>query len=238
MLHNIYGYTFGGLFWYQGCANAQPHMAEDYKKQFRVFRNEVQSATKDENLPIVLMQIVQYEQWCCWTNMRQAQWDLMEIPNVYTVCGIDLGSNITPHSVALEHDGLHPTDKWDVGKRAAGVVAEKILHLPAPEEGIPYGISPSIENAVWKDGKIYLTIKNAKKLAYSKGEPYGFEVLENNEWHKTKAEIQGTSLIISYNGDKPQTLRYLQSNVIPDGVAFIRNEFGLPLAPAQEIEIQ
>ncbi len=238
MLYNIYGFTFGGLFWYQGCANAQPRMSEDYKKQFRVFRNELQTATKDESLPIVLMQIVQFEDWCCWTNMRQTQWDLMEIPNVYTICGIDLGSNITPHSVAMEKDGLHPTDKWAVGKRAAGVVAEKILHLPRPEDGIPYGISPSIEKAVWKDGKIYLTVKNANKLTYSNGEPLGFEVLSKDEWSEAKAEIQGTGIILTYSVEKPRTLRYLQSNVVPDGVAFIRNEFGLPLAPAQEIEIQ
>lgn len=239
MLYNLLGYSFGGFFWYQGCANAQPHMALYYRDQFEVLMKELRSATEDEKLPAVVMQLVQYEDWCSWSPIRQIQWELMEIPNVYTVCGIDLGSNLTPLSEASKQDCIHASDKWDVGKRAAGVAASEVLKLVPPTDGNPYGISPSLDRAVWQDGAVRVSIANAKTVTQSEGKLDGFEVYINNTWVEANAELDGTEIVLTAEGvaKKPLKIRYFQSNTIPNGVSFLYNEYDLPVAPARYVAV-
>ncbi len=239
MLFNIAGYSYGGFFWYQGCANAQPHMAPAYRLQFEMLLHELRTATKDAGLPAVVMQLVQFEDWCSWLNIRQVQWDLMEIPRVYTVCGIDLGSNVTPNSAAVERDGIHPTDKWAVGKRAAGVVADKILALSPPVNGMPFGLSPSIESARLQGKTVRISVAGARSLTSSRDALGGFELLVDSCWVQASAYLEGLEIVLSLDDmrESPKKLRYLQSNVIPDGVSFLYNEYGLPLAPTMDISI-
>ena len=237
MLYNLLGYSFGGFFWYQGCANAQPHMALYYRDQFEVLIQELRLA--DENLPAVVMQLVQFEDWCSWYQIRQTQWELMELNHVYTVCGIDLGVNVTPYSEASKQDGIHPTDKWLVGKRAAGVVASEVLKIEPLKDGSPYGISPILDKAVWKDDAIRISISGAKSIVQSKGMLDGFEIYINNEWMKADAKLEGMEIVLTAEGmqNKPFKGRYLQCNVIPDGVSFLYNEYGLPVAPARYVAV-
>lgn len=239
MLFNIAGYSYGGFLWYQGCANAQPHMASAYRNQFEALMRELRSATKDVALPAVVVQLVQFEDWCSWLPIRQVQWDLMELPRVYTVCGIDLGCTVTPHQTAVEHDGIHPTDKWMVGKRAAGVAADKVLMLPPPSDGTPFGISPSIVSAVWQDQKIRLSVAGAKSLTPAQGEIGGFEVFVGSRWIPASACLDGTNVVLSVDSgeEEPQKFRYLQTNVVPEGVSYLYNEYCLPLAPVMDIPI-
>ncbi len=239
MLYNLLGYSFGGFFWYQGCANAQPHMSLYYRDQFEVMLQELRLATGDEKLPTVVMQLVQFEDWCPWNQIRQVQWELMELENVYTVCGIDLGVNITPYSEASKQDGIHPTDKWMVGKRAAGVVASEILKIDPPQDGNPYGVSPTLDKAVWKDGAVRVSISGAKSVSQSKGVLGGFEVYIDNKWVKAEATLEGSEVVLTVEEmhSKPFKIRYLQCNVVPDEVSFLYNEYGLPVAPARYVAV-
>ena len=239
MLYNILGYSFGGFFWYQGCANAQPQMAPDYEKQFNVLLSEIRAATGDDELPTIVMQLVQFDDWCSWTPIRQVQWDLMDIKNVFTVCGIDLGCHIIGYENAAAADGIHPTDKWAVGKRAAGVAASEIFHLDSHENGVPYGISPEIEKAVWENGEVRVSVSRAAALSASAGTISGFEVRSLGKWLTAEATVEGNNIILRVDGleRKPLQIRYLQANAFPEGTAFIYNEYGLPVAPIENIVV-
>ncbi len=239
MLYNILGYSSGGFFWYQGCANAQPQMAPDYVKQFNVLLSEIRAATGDNKLPAVVMQLVQFDDWCSWTAIRQVQWDLMDMKNVYTVCGIDLGCHVLGYNEACAVDGIHPVDKWTVGKRAAGVAASEVLHLDPPEDGTPYGISPEIVKAVWENGEVRVSVSRAVALSASAGTLSGFEVRSLGKWLSAEATVEGNEIILRVDGleRKPIQIRYLQANAFPEDTAFIYNEYGLPVAPIEYIVV-
>ena len=126
-----------------------------------------------------------------------------------------------------------------VGKRAAGVVASEILKIDPPQDGNPYGVSPTLDKAVWKDGAVRVSISGAKSVSQSKGALGGFEVYIDNKWVKAEATLEGSEVVLTVEEmhSKPFKIRYLQCNVVPDEVSFLYNEYGLPVAPARYVAV-
>lgn len=240
MLYNVMGYTYKGMFWYQGCGNSHHTTIEYYRPMFELFREELSAATGNRDFPILVMQLVQHNDPVSWAAIRQVQWDLMELDSVYTICGIDLGHKTDSVSEAAELDTIHPTDKWAVGKRVAGVALKEVYGLEAPTDGNPYGLSPTIDKAIFKDGVVHVSITDNVTLTPSEGKIGGFEARLGTQWVAVESEFINNEFIVHI--DKlykvPKVIRYMGTNVIPEGIAYLYNEYGLPLAPDAEIAIE
>lgn len=222
MIHPIEGYTIKGVIWYQGEANAM--WPEDYQKQFAAYARLYREKFHNASLPIVVMQLPQFDE-DLYPVFRGAQWELMaQIKNVHVVCGIDLG----------DPDNIHPTDKYPFGERAAGLALEKVYGL-GPVEGMAYGLSPAITRIERTAEGILLTVTGAQTLIGPE-EIEGFMVMADRRWYEATATLVGNQILVSCDKENATYINYLQDTSFP-GMAFVYNEYGLPVAPLTYTEI-
>lgn len=222
MLYPLAGYTLRGVVWYQGEANVP--WVEDYRLQFAALRTLYRDTFADDALPFIVMQLPQYED-ARYVQFREMQWDIMtQDAHVYTVCGIDLG----------DPTNIHPTDKYTFGERAAGVALREIYGL-APTEGMAYGLSPAIVEAVHTADGIALTVSDAVTLTAQESIT-GFEIRINGRWQAATAHLRDGRIIVDCEDTRANAVRYLQEAFFTDG-DFVYNEYGLPLAPKAAMKI-
>jgi sialate O-acetylesterase len=233
-IHNLAGYTISGIVWYQGESNSQPSMVKSYIRQFNAYLSLYRRIFEDETLPIVVQQLVQWDNWCETGPFRQMQWDLMKnIEGVYVVNGIDTG-DMDPV------DGIHPSDKWVLGKRAAGILA--MINGIAKEDFAvknPYGVSKDITkaNILVKDEMTTITFDvEGSPTLKAKGTITGFQVKSGNVWNYVEANIVEGVITIETTFKNIVGIRYNYGNGYENGV-YVYDEEGLPLAPNADIEI-
>jgi sialate O-acetylesterase len=216
MIHPIEGYTIRGILWNQGEANAL--WPEDYQQQFAAYAALYREKFRNPQLPILVTQLPQYDD-DLYPVFRGAQWELMEqVDHVYTICGIDLG----------DPDNVHPTDKFAFSERAAGTALAMVYGLPAVE-GMDWGLAPEIVKLERTEGGILLTVSNAQTLTGPE-EIEGFMVMANQRWAYVPAELRGNQIFVQCDAANAAYINFLQDTSFPE-MEFVRNEYGLPLAP-------
>ncbi len=234
MIHTSVGYTFGGIIFYQGCANSSEEVK--YKEAFKEYASVYRTLYEDANLPIISMQLPQYNEGDPWMEFRDMQQNLVnDIDNLYIVCGIDRGDNTNQEGNV--NDSIHPCDKWGYSERAAGVYA-KLLGL-TPTAGTPYGISPRIIAASKAGNDIMITLDaNATTLtANNVNSINGFEYsTDGTTWTATTAKIVNNVIYITGAGSATH-IRYLYAEVFADNSYFIYNEYNLPVFPIISLEV-
>jgi sialate O-acetylesterase len=113
MVAPVTNYTIKGFCWYQGESNAgkPQEYLELSKKQVTQWRN----AWKQGELPFLYVQLPGFMEYnylpseSNWALMREAQEQLLEVPNTAMAIAIDLG----------EWNDIHPDNKKEVGDRLA-----------------------------------------------------------------------------------------------------------------------
>ena len=85
------------------------------------------------------------------------------------------------------------------------------------------------------EGGVLLTVSNAQTLTGPE-EIEGFMVMADRRWYETTATLQGNQLFVACDLENPTYLNYLQDTSFP-GMAFVYNEYGLPLSPLGYTEI-
>ncbi|MGN1051865.1 MAG: sialate O-acetylesterase [Candidatus Scatosoma sp.] len=233
MIYPVSNYEIGGILWYQGESNSPVAAAKDYPAQFLEYASSYRRLFRDENLKIVTTQLVQYARED-FTYMREMQWKTMfEGDNIYTVCAIDTGD------FSGGNDSIHPSDKWKVGEKAAGLAASEVLGIAYDDllYKASYGVAPYIKKAVLKDGVLTLTVENASALKKSEGENSGLEIFAEDKWQSAGYVLNGTSLVVNTNGKEVSKIRYLQSRIIEAGTAVLTNEYGNALAPCYSLDV-
>lgn len=248
MLSSVLPYTARAFLWYQGCADSNPNYdANQYREKFIGFANMVRGTNGDYSLPFITTQLVQYKEWHTRYGFRQLQDDLEKtLNNVYMVCGIDSGCNAATNEEAVALDGIHPTDKWLIGSRAAGIAATEIIGLDKANipSRVPCGDTSYITSASKVEGGVVLSVSNATwlqtkvmNLGYNTalgnigGQIGYFEVLSGGVWQKVSAYISGANIVLSTNLGNITAVRYLQDDVFADGNSFIYNQNNQIVAP-------
>lgn len=122
-----------GLLWYQGCSDCKEHLIDSYKEKTKTFFEAVRRDFKDENLPILMVQLATMitvpnaEQDYLYTSVRESQrlisW---EMDNVYLIPALDLELDDTIHVSGKGHRIL--------GRRLAEAALNAIDH---PTAGVP-----------------------------------------------------------------------------------------------------
>lgn len=253
MLHSVLGYTAKGFLWYQGCTDSQSSgMVSEYGTKFSRLVSMIRSENKDENLPIITHQLVQFKDFATWTDIRQTQYEMArEIENVYMVCGIDTGCNVETYAEGSSIEGIHPTDKWVLGERGAGIAISEIYKKDYDSVKMAcYGDTPYISAAHKTEKGIELTVTNATAL-HSKEVDLGydstlvnkegkigyFEVYDGTAWTEVNAILDGATIVLDTDIENITAVRYLQDDVFADGNSFIYNEYGNVLAPLYSMTV-
>lgn len=234
-IYNIAGYTISSIVWYQGEANSQPRMVDAYIKQFEAFVNHYRNIFEDEKLPIIVQQLVKFDNGGFETAyIREAQWNFMKsIDNVYTVCGFDTGS-------MESSDGIHPADKWILGKRVSAALAYA-FNIDKTNFAVDnsYGLSPEITSAVIvnQNGQNIIRIKTSSDgNLITANNITGIEVEVNNKWESITGYVKDGYFFATTNYTNILGLRYNFTNGYENGV-YVYNSENLPLAPSNKISV-
>ena len=232
MLLPMGSFTVRGALWYQGESDVYGDL-ETYRLCFKAWLEETRRFFKDESLPVITFQLPQYEDESCkglWPAFRQLQEKLAkECENVYYVCGIDLG----------DHRNIHPVDKYEFCERAAGLALKYIYGKEYSGEG-SYGKNPEVCGLWRKKGgdTVYMRFSDAEKVFLSEGTAYGLSATSNKQAYVAIPSYRSVGKRTVSFKTKLKYVSYLQENVFDYGTAFLYNEFGLPVAPFVEREVQ
>ena len=187
------GGSVAGVFWYQGCSDADPAASACYMQRMKTFVQSMRRDFKDPRLPVVTVQISRVTQrgdgqW--WDAIREQQRRLPEqIKHLATVPAIDL-----PLS-----DGIHLSGSGQaaLGKRAAE--AMQVLR-----EGKKAG-SPPIDvrditvkpNPISKQADVIVRFSNVAGSLTSAGRPTGFYVdSHTNMTNHYRVDLGGDKAIL------------------------------------------
>lgn len=218
MLYPIRRYSIKGLAFYQGESNTPK--PKGYGKLFKAYMNGIRSLFKNEELPIVYVQLPNF--WDGeeskvanhWAELREEQRRALSIENTAMVVAIDIG----------QYNELHPQNKKIVGKRIANA-AKKIAY----GDNIDYS-GPLFERMKCINDEIYLSFCHAEH-GFIEKEIDGFEISEDGiNFLPAKAKIHGEQIVVSLEGmDSPKHVRYAWADN-PENVS-LYSKNGLPAAP-------
>lgn len=218
MTYSLRNMSVSGAIWYQGEDNVYyPTM---YKAQFKGYVNDIRALFGNEELPVIVVQLPQYN-IKEWAEFRYAQWEMaQENVNVYTTVGIEYG----------EVNDIHPTkDKWQFSGRSTGIA---MRYVYGDENAT--GLSPYPVEIYKENGDILISFSDAETLTpLYKGRIDGFEVQKNGEWIATDVEIFNGRILISGCENATAVRYFYLANTLDytNGFNYIYNERGLPLAP-------
>lgn len=170
-----------GLFWYQGCSDAEAAVHEDYTCNMQQFVTACREEF-GENLPVVQVQIGRTvtrtnEAYCRWWGSIQEQQRLMHrhIPRLHTISAITKGLDDAIH---IDNAG-----QQELGKEAA----EAMYHLLYGSDA--HGCLPPPDMCAYtvgedlKSGNAVITIRYANLHGHltAPGRPVGFAVCNNRQ---------------------------------------------------------
>lgn len=209
-----------GVFWYQGETNAQ--RAHQYRLILTKLITSWRGAWKNDDLPFVIAQLPNFQADRIipgsWAELREAQARVVaEVPHCALAVLID---------TAVPSEELHPTNKKDVGKRAALAA----LKLSYGSDLVATG--PTFAGAEFRDGTAIVRFQGiGGGLRANKEEKVtGFFLAgENRAFHPAEAVIDGDRVIVrSALVATPSAVRYAWEDAPACG---LYNKDGLPAAP-------
>lgn len=209
-----------GVFWYQGETNAQ--RAYQYRQVLTKLVTSWRKAWNDDDLPFVIAQLPNFQADRIipgsWAELREAQAQVVaEVPHCALAVLID---------TAVPSEELHPTNKKDVGKRAALAA----LKLAYGRDVVASG--PAFAWVDFGEGAATARFQNiAGGLRTTADAPVkGFLLAgEDREFHPAEAVIDGERVMVRSTAvAAPTALRYAWADAPP---CDLYNKEGLPVAP-------
>jgi sialate O-acetylesterase len=221
MIHPLEPFRLAGVLWYQGESNAV--RADEYPRLFAAMIRQWRQDFGQGDLPFVFVQLPNFggkfagpggNAGTQWAREREAQATALSLPNVHMVVTIDIGD---PNS-------LHPTNKQEVGRRAALVARANVYGEAVEDRG------PVFTAMTRQRGSLRLTFSHAGGLHFSGDPSRIFELAgADRKFIPARAEIKGESIVLSAEGvANPAAVRCEWCNA-PE--AWLVNAAGLPAAP-------
>lgn len=219
MIAPLVPYSFRGVLWYQGEANAARH--QEYGALFNAMIKQWR-ADFCQALPFYFVQLANFEsgqgnRGDVWAFQREAQARALTLPNTGMVVTIDIG----------DPKDIHPKNKQEAGRRLALQVRRQVFGERIDAEG------PVFAGAKPEGGAMRVTFARAAtiKLEPAKGDGrVAFEVAgADRVFVPAEAKLDGRTLLVSAESvPAPVAVRYAWRNS-PDARLF--GTSGLPAAP-------
>lgn len=205
MVEPVTKFPIRGILWYQGETNCFLGETISYTYKMKALINSWRKAWNDEKMSFYYVQIAPYNyskttgKVVMTANTEPEFWEsqaqLLRLPNTAMVVTTDLNDN---------QEDLHPTYKWEIGRRLSLLALAKDYKKKVNDEG------PINSSATFIDSLVVLKFNNLKKLKKSTELLNGFEVAsENGEFKPATAKIVGNMVFLkSADVKKPTAARY------------------------------
>jgi sialate O-acetylesterase len=123
-----------GVLWYQGEANTE--RAAEYADLFPAMIRAWRANWGDDRLPFIFVQLPNFApqgdaQGRAWARLREAQAEALQLPATAMAVTIDLG----------EPNDVHPTRKYEVGRRLALAAKSRVYGIPGDYSGPIFSIA-------------------------------------------------------------------------------------------------
>jgi len=222
MIEPLKNYSFKGVIWYQGEANAK--RPKEYAQILPALINNWRTLFNTPSLPFLFVQLPNFMKIkdlpseSNWALLRESQLKTLSLPNTGMATTIDLG----------EWDNIHPKKKKEVGTRLA-LVAQKVVYN---NPNIIYS-GPKYESMQIENNKIVLSFSTFGSAMQFKGEGAhtNFAIAAEDKkfvWAEAKIE-NGKIIVWSAAIPNPVAVRYAWSDN-PEGEKLYNTE-GLPASP-------
>jgi sialate O-acetylesterase len=222
MIAPMTNYAIKGVLWYQGESNAGN--PEAYRQLLPAFVQDWRNQWALGDLPFLIVQLPNFMEVSYspsesnWALMREAQSDVLKIPNTGLAVAIDLG----------EWNDIHPGNKKPIGDRLA-LAAQKIAY--GNNEVVYSG--PIFKSSRFEGDKIFLTFDHTGSgLVSGNGEAlHHFAIAgADKKFRWGKAKIVDNTVVVSHADiPNPVYIRYAWADN-PD-FANLYNKEGLPASP-------
>jgi sialate O-acetylesterase len=205
MIEPLTKFSIRGVLWYQGETNCFLGETISYAYKMKALINGWRKAWNNEDMPFYYVQIAPYNYSTTKGKVEmtantepefwEAQAQLLRLPNTAMVVTTDLNDN---------QEDLHPTYKWEIGRRLSLVALAKDYDKKVDYSG------PIYKNVKFKDGKGILTFENFKNSNDSQEAIKGFEMADlDGKFQPAVAQIVGENIEVSSTAVKnPTAIRY------------------------------
>jgi len=199
MMNPLIPFACRGLVWYQGEANSKE--PELYAKSLPLWAKRLRQAWRRDDFYVLAVMLPGYgkdnghPESKSWAWFREAQKQILTLPNTGIVNAIDLG-------VAKN---IHPTDKSPICKRLALMASRDVNGQQVEAQG------PILKHFVIKQNKMFLDFVHANGLKTTDGNaPTGFWIAgKDHKWHEAKATIKGSTVVLQADAvQQPVACRY------------------------------
>lgn len=223
MIHPITHMPIKGVIWYQGESNA--YRADSYYSLFPAMIRSWRTAWNNDTLPFVFVQLANFRdedtvpQDHSWPELREAQYQTLQLPHTNMATAIDLGSAKT----------IHPLNKKDVGERL-GKAALKVAYGQKNTTPGPY--PTAFETTMTKIKITFNNVGQGLHVQDAHGYIRGFALAgADSIFYWAKAHKTGKKTVEVYcdNVPNPKYVRYAWS--INPGPLDLYNSEGLPVLP-------
>jgi sialate O-acetylesterase len=226
MIQPLAPFAIRGVLWYQGESNCMIHDGMRYADKMQALVEGWRKEWNDKSLPFYSVLIAPYYYTHRKDHLQhtpetlpefwEAQFQSTKIPNTDIIVVTDLVDYLSE---------IHPSYKWDVGRRLSLVALADTYHKKMESTG------PVFKSMKIKDGKAILSFDHALGLKSSNGEPLSwFSVAAaDGNFVPAQAIIIGQQLIVSAPSiDKPSMVRFAWNETAMPNLV---NGAGLPAVP-------
>ncbi len=221
MIAPLKNYALKGFLWYQGESNT--NRTQEYKNLLSDLINDWRTKWNNPQAPFIYAQLPNFMKEnkqpseSGWAELREAQRQILNIPNTGMAVTIDTG----------EWNDVHPLNKKTVGQRLA-LEARRVAY----DENQIVSTGPLYESMEIKDNYIILTFSSVGSGIYTNLDLNGFTIAGSD-----KKYVWANAVALSYNKIKvwsnqiqsPVSVRYAWADN-PVG-ANLKNKEGLPASP-------
>lgn len=221
MIAPFKNYALKGFLWYQGESNT--NRAQEYRNLLSDLINDWRTKWSNPQVPFIYAQLPNFMKErkqpseSSWAELREAQRQLLNIPNTGMAATIDAG----------EWNDIHPLNKKIVGQRLA-LEARRVAY----NESQIVSAGPKYENMEVKENYIVLTFSSVGSGIYTNLDLSGFAIAGSDKkyvWANAVALSHNKIKVWSNQIQSPVSVRYAWADN-PVG-ANLKNEEGLPASP-------
>ena len=204
MIEPLVGTQLAGVIWYQGESNSGnpvqyrtllPALIADWRQRFANPTLHVGIVQLANFLPRVNEPVQEG-----WAGLREAQaLTVLADPHASLAVAIDIG----------EADDIHPTNKYDVGRRLALGALAQHYQQDIPAQG------PGFQRLTIEQHSVRLHFNAAEGLKTTDGlAPLGFALAgPDGTWQHAQAAIDGETVVLRAEGiSAPRAVRYAWAN--------------------------
>ena len=193
------GYTARGIIWYQGEGDSRNIENRSFAKKFERLITSWRNAWGKQDMPFLFVQLTSYSTTAQWPQTRWQQYEVSKKLGAPMAVITDIGAK----------NDVHPRNKRTVGSRLANLAFESVYKMKLAQPAR----APVFKNVRYAGASAEVEFECFGGSLKAKGDPRGFETLENGKWTTPKISLKGNRVLLkSKDGQTIDAVRCFWEN--------------------------